>query len=588
MSQSTASTGTAGDTAQTDSTGQATTFKGNDSALLGIVLAVITFWLFAQTTLNIGPLMADDLEMPQSLMNIGISLAALFSGMFIVMWGGFGDRYGLKKIAFYGNIFGIIGSLLIAFAVVGPLSSPMVLIGRVFQGLSAGAIMPTTMALLKVYWEGPARQRAISMWSIGSWGGSGLTALFGGFMASTVLGWRSIFLISAIISVLSILLMRQIPESAPGAGRSSKTDWGGIITLAIALAALLIVVTQGSALGWTSLVTWVILGVAFAAFGFFINVEQRQDKPFVDFRLFKNSVFTGATISNFLINGTAGALSVSLWVLQGAGGMSAAQAGYLTIGYAVFIIAFIRVGEKLLQRFGPRKPMLWGSLIVLASIILLMATHTMQWQYVILAVIAYSLFGLGLAFYATPSTDAALSNLPDDQMGAGSGIYKMASSLGAAFGVAVSTAVFTALQETGLDIIGAAVEFSGRQDNAAVREAGMIGLAVNAIMAIAAIFSITIFIPTQKKQAELDAKAAATTADAEQAADTRPAGEEARLVAGHAGQTDLDLELAQKVDEALAIADEQQVQRVLRERAATLRPETGPGTGPGTGPDASS
>ena len=144
------------------------------------------------------------------------------------------------------------------------------------------------------------------------------------------------------------------------------------------------------------------------------------------FNLFRNTVFTGATISNFLINGTAGALTVSLWVLQGAGGLAAASAGTLTAGYAVFIIAFIRVGEKLLQRFGPRKPMLWGTLIVLASILLLMATHLMQAQYVIVAAVAYSLFGLGLALYATPSTDAALSNLPDDQAGAGSGIYKMA------------------------------------------------------------------------------------------------------------------------------------------------------------------
>src|SRR5690606_19630485 len=271
--------------------------------------------------------------------------------------------------------------------------------------------------------------RAVSMWSIGSWGGSGLTAIFGGFMASTVLGWRSIFVICALVSVASLALMRQIPESAPLAGRPGKTDWAGIVSMAVGLAALLIVVTQGSSIGWASLLTWALFAVFLGAFGVFVNAELRADYPLVDFKLFRNSVFTGATISNFLINGTAGALTVSLWVLQGAAGMSAAMAGYLTIGYAVFIIAFIRVGEKLLQRFGRRKPMRWGCLVVLASIVLLMATHTLQWQYTVLAVAAYSLFGLGLAFYATPSTDAALTNLPGDQAGAGSGIYKMASSL---------------------------------------------------------------------------------------------------------------------------------------------------------------
>lgn len=62
--------------------------------------------------------------------------------------------------------------------------------------------------------------------------------------------------------------------------------------------------------------------------------------------------------------------------------------------------------------------------------------------YKILAIAAYTLFGLGLAFYATPSTDAALANLPDDRAGSESGIYKVASSLGASLGVAISPQFF--------------------------------------------------------------------------------------------------------------------------------------------------
>src|SRR5690606_36607786 len=152
-------------------------FKGNDSALLDIVLAVVTFWLFAQTTMNIGPLMADDVGMPMPVMNIAIALSALFSGMFIVVLGGLGDRYGRVRIVFFGNLLIIAGSLPIAFAV-DAAATPMIILGRILQGLVAGSIMPSTMALLKVYWDGAQRQRAVSMWSIGSWGGSGLTAIF--------------------------------------------------------------------------------------------------------------------------------------------------------------------------------------------------------------------------------------------------------------------------------------------------------------------------------------------------------------------------------------------------------------------------
>ena len=84
---------------------------------------------------------------------------------------------------------------------------------------------------------------------------------------------------------------------------------------------------------------------------------------------------------------------------------------------------------------------------------MLMPTHLLIGQYTILAVAAYTLFGLGLAFYATPSTDAALSNLPDDQAGSGSGLYKMASSLGASFGVALNLGLIgLEASSTGVDI----------------------------------------------------------------------------------------------------------------------------------------
>ncbi|MFA5590965.1 MAG: MFS transporter [Lysobacteraceae bacterium] len=474
-------------------------YRGNDAALLGIVLAVVTFWLFAQTALNIGPLMARDVGMPMPLMNVAISLAALFSGMFTVVLGGLGDRFGRVRLVLAGNVLGIAGALLIAFAA-GHAATPMILLGRILQGLAAGAIMPSTMALLKVHWQGKARQRAISMWAIGTWGGSGLSALFGGFVASSALGWRGIFVLSALVSLASFLLVRKIPESAPLAGRPGRTDWAGIISLAVGLAALLVVVTQGASIGWSSPLTWLLLALFLIALGVFVNAELKVPDPLVDFSLFHNRIFTGATVSNFLINSTAGALVVSLWVLQGAGGMSAAAAGYLTIGYAACIIVFIRVGEKLLQRFGPRTPMLWGCLIVLAAILLLMATHTLQWQYTMLAALAYSLFGLGLAFYATPSTDAALGSLPDTQAGAGSGIYKMASSLGAAFGVAISAAIFTAVAAAGSNAVGTVLEFSGRQDNLAIREAGMVGLAFTALMALMALVSVTVFIPKQEAE----------------------------------------------------------------------------------------
>jgi DHA2 family multidrug resistance protein-like MFS transporter len=472
-------------------------YKGNDKLLFGIILGVLAFWLFAQTTLNINVDMARDLQMETSMMNIAVSITSLFSGIFIVVMGGLADRVGRLKIIKIGFVFSIIGSLLVALTPVGAMATPVLISGRIFQGLSGACIMPASLALLKSYWEGAGRQRAISLWSIGSWGGSGFCALFGGLMAENV-GWRYIFFASAVVSVIGLWMIRGTPESkAPQSGEKKKPDIAGIVTFMIVMIALQVLVSKGSELGWTSMASLILIAVV-VVFGIaFFRIENGKEAAFIDFKLFKNSTYTGATISNFLLNGVAGMLIVSLMLLQVGGGLSAQTAGLLTLGYAIAIVAFIRLGEKLLQRFGPRKPMIWGCIIVGISIALLLPTNLMTGTYKILAIISYTLFGVGLAFYATPSTDAALSNLPEAQAGAGSGIYKMASSLGAAFGVAISAGIFVGLSsvDTPLSILDNVISFAGRQDNVAIRQAAMIALLFNLFMVLVAIIAIMKTIP---------------------------------------------------------------------------------------------
>src|SRR5690242_11181400 len=468
-----------------------------------MILGVLAFWLFAQTTLNIAPTMAADLKIQMPVMNIAVSVTALFSGIFIVVMGGLADRAGRVKIVQWGFVFGIVGSLLVGFAPSGSLASPFLILGRICQGLSGACIMPASLALVKAYWEGAARQRAVSLWSIGSWGGSGFAALFGGLMAANV-GWRWIFVASAVVSVGGMLMVRGTPESKAEAKHGYKVDTIGVLTFMIAMIALLVFATQGAQFGWTSAASLGLLGASLLFGILFVRAESHSPNAFVDFRLFGNRIYTGATISNLLLNAVAGILIVSMTLVQIGGGMSAQGAGLLTLGYAIAIVAFIRVGEKLLQRFGPRKPMVWGSVIVGASILLLMPTSVMLGTYRILAIAAFTLFGVGLAFYATPSTDAALANLPDDQAGAGSGIYKMASSLGASFGVAISAAIFTALSADNAPVnwIAGVVTFVGRQDNVAVREGAFFAFGANLLMVVAAIVSILLTVPKGRLREE--------------------------------------------------------------------------------------
>jgi len=464
----------------------------NNSLIVGIVLAVVTFWLFAQTMLNVAPAIRADLQISESLSNIAVNITALFSGIFIVVAGGLADRFGRVKLTYVGLALSALGSLLIALSPAG--TAFFLMTGRIIQGLSAACIMPATLALLKDSFDGKERQRAVSFWSIGSWGGSGLCALFGGLVASS-LGWRWIFWMSIAVAAVSAFLLKDTPENKVTKSDRPRFDWFGFLAFIIAMVALNIVIGQGDALGWLNPTVIGLALVFVIAAVVFLRVEAGRADGFVDLTLFKNRTYAGATLSNFLLNGAAGTLLVALALVQQGAGLSSFQAGLLTLGYLVAILGTIRVGEKLLQQLGARWPMLMGCAITAAGILLTTFTFLRARQYMIVAFVGFTLFGVGLGFYATPSTDAALSNVPGDKAGAASGIYKMASSLGAALGVAISAALFTAL--SGLESQSGPLSdlFLGRTDNIDIRFAAAIALLFNVLMVVVAIIAIALTVP---------------------------------------------------------------------------------------------
>lgn len=474
-------------------------YQGNDKVLIGFVLSVLTFWLFANSMLNVGQNMAKDLVIEANTMNIAVSLAALFSGIFVVVAGGLADSIGRVKILKIGLYLSIIGSLLVAITPSGSsFSASFLLTGRVLQGLSAACVMPTSLGLLKVFWQGEARQRAISLWSMGTFGGSGLTSLFGGIVASS-LGWRYIFFFSVLVAIIALWLIKGLPESKKAGQGKFRFDYLGVVIFMIAMLALEVFISKGNYFGWGSVTTLSLAAVAVVFGVIFYRVEIRSPIAFVDFSLFKNHIFTGAIIANFLINATAGLIIVSLTLMQRGAQYTPAQAGLLTLGFAIAVIVFMRFGEKLLRLFGARKPIIWAALIIGVAVILLMQTYLMTTQYKILAIIAFTLFGTGLAFFATPATDAALSNLPEEQSGAGAGIFKMASSLGSGFGIAISAGIYTAVSKgEPIAWLNHLFDFVGRQDNIAIRQAAMLALAFNLLLVLATILTVMIKIPKEK------------------------------------------------------------------------------------------
>jgi DHA2 family multidrug resistance protein-like MFS transporter len=266
------------------------------------------------------------------------------------------------------------------------------------------------------------------------------------------------------------------------------------------LALMVLLTFGGKSFGWVSGIGVAMMAVFVVGLVVFILVERGRDNAFIDFGLFRNMNFTGTVAANFAMNSTLGLLIVSQQLLARDERMGALMAGALTLGYPLMVVLFIRAGEKLLQRFGPRKPMIWGALLVAVAAALLMPTNLMLAQYQWLALIAYACFGLGLAFFATPATDACLTSLPPDKAGSGMGIFKMASSLGGSIGTAVALALFLGFQGIEGRALGYVIEMTGRQDNLPVREAALVAIGAMLVFALIAALVAAVAVPKGRKQ----------------------------------------------------------------------------------------
>lgn len=143
--------------------------------------------------------------------------------------------------------------------------------------------------------------------------------------------------------------------------------------------------------------------------------------------------------------------------------------------------------------------MLIGAILVCAGLVANSLTFLPLTPYLVIVVIGFVLFGVGLGFFATPATDAAISSVPESQVRMASGIFKMGSSLGNSIGITVAATVttlaagFAESNGTGSSILAAWA--AGDAVNA-LRMGTMVGLWAVAVIGLIALLAIVVTVPS--------------------------------------------------------------------------------------------
>ncbi|HGZ8617454.1 TPA: MFS transporter [Staphylococcus aureus] len=422
--------------------------------IIAIMLSALTYWLFAQSFINIGPLVGQTYQTSPAVLNLSISLTSFATGIFMVAAGDIADKIGQLRMTYMGLIISMFASLLLIISDI----TALLIIGRILQGLSAAILLPSTVGVLNNQFKGDHLRRAISYLMISTVGGIGLAGVIGGLIA-TNFGWQTNFIISIVIAFIAILLLKGTPEKVSQHSHRHPFDYKGMSIFAVMIGSFTLLLTQGFEQGWFSTFSFICLSIFIITTLIFIIIERRHEVPFIDFSVLRNRPFIGAFLNNFVLNSGLGVTVVFFIYAQTHLGLSAAQSGLVTLPYAIVAVAMIRLGEKATLRFGGKLMLIIGPLFPVIGITIISMTSLQPSQYIIAVVIGFVICAIGNGLVATPGLTIAIFSMPNEKVGLSTGLYKMSGTLGGAFGIALSTTVFSILQLNYAPSVAATVTF---------------------------------------------------------------------------------------------------------------------------------
>ena len=156
------------------------------------------------------PIMSEQLSASASVLNLTLSMFFLFYAAGILVWGPLSDKYGRRKSLLIGSALYAIASLACALAPGVWLIIP----ARIVQGIGAGAITSSALAIVKDCYTGAVKTKMIALMQ--SMGGlAPMLAQILGALILSLAGWRITFVVLAVIGVICFVLTMLYKETLP-------------------------------------------------------------------------------------------------------------------------------------------------------------------------------------------------------------------------------------------------------------------------------------------------------------------------------------------------------------------------------------
>lgn len=337
------------------------------------------------------------------------------------------------------SLFIFAGLLFIAGIVVDvtTTSFAILLFGRIVQGFAVGIALPLMYNIILM--ESPGHMLGMMM-GVGSLVIATAPALgptFGGIMIE-YLSWRYIFAAMLPIIVIALIMGSRCIETNPG-NREARIDWTGYGAIASAFVALMFAFSNLDKILLNPVMVIGCLTAGILALAIFVRQSRRCANPLIGLNIFTNLKFTFHLGAIMAVQITTLALGLLLPIfVQTVLGQSAMAAGLVALPGSLVGAVFALIGGVLLDRFGPRKPIMAGALFAwIAIACFLVFFNHLSYH---LCVIFYFLYMVGVGLTIGNTLTCALNALAAGQKADGNAAIQTLQQLSGGIGTAICAA----------------------------------------------------------------------------------------------------------------------------------------------------
>ena len=370
-----------------------------------------------------------------------LSIYQLVSACSMVLMGKIGDVLGRKNtFLICCGLFGL-GSLLAAMAP----NIQLLIAARFIQSIGGGGMVPTSVGIIVEMFP-RHRQQAVGL-NMSIYSGGGIIGPNVGSWLVTSFGWQSIFWFNVPLVILAVIPLFFLLKS--GRGEKVPIDYAGAGLFSVFLFTFMLGLSQ-IAHSVTGL-DWLITGILFVAsiifIIMFIRHELRTRDPIIDLALLRLKPFAAANVYNVIYGACAFGFTsfIPLYAVS-VYGMTTIQSGYVLMARSIgFVVSSVICGFFLVK-WGYRKPMLVGSIILSAGLFLFAFEFSQVkiWGTDINPVLVVSaitlLVGLGIGIASPASSNACLDLMPH-RASTIQGVRGMFRNSGGAISIAITTMI---------------------------------------------------------------------------------------------------------------------------------------------------